>query len=73
MQLTLLLNLFFVLLLAMLAGLTLLSLNLEHILERIIVTLCLFWEQVVIEFSPLPFAYLLDLYDLLSVACSFSL
>lgn len=48
-DLNLLLNMFFFLLLGMLLGLVLLSLNLEHLLERAIVRLFLFWERKAIS------------------------
>ncbi|EFA79184.1 DUF214 family protein [Heterostelium album PN500] len=44
-NLALLLNMFFLLLIAMLLGLILLALNLEHLLERLIVFVFLFWEK----------------------------
>ena len=49
MNFTLLLNLFFLLLLGMLLGLVLLSLNIEHLLEFILVELFLFWEKVAVK------------------------
>eukprot|EP01132_Coremiostelium_polycephalum_P001224 gene1224-1547_t len=44
-NLALMLNMFFMLLIAMLLGLVMLSLNVEHILERITVFIFLFWEK----------------------------
>ncbi|EGG20920.1 DUF214 family protein [Cavenderia fasciculata] len=44
-NLTLLLNMFFLLLISMLLGLVLLALNVEHLLERLIVFAFLFWEK----------------------------
>ncbi|GAM17947.1 hypothetical protein SAMD00019534_011220 [Acytostelium subglobosum LB1] len=44
-NLALLLNMFFLLLIAMLLGLILLALNVEHLLERLIVFALLFWEK----------------------------
>lgn len=49
MDLTLLLNIFFFILIGMLMGLVLLSLNLEPLLERLLVNGLLFWEKATIR------------------------
>jgi len=49
MNFTLLLNLFFILLMSMLLGLVLLSLNVEHVLEVVLVEMFLFWERVAVK------------------------
>ncbi|EGC33767.1 hypothetical protein DICPUDRAFT_56279 [Dictyostelium purpureum] len=48
-NLTLLLNMFFMLLIAMLLGLVSLALNVEQIIERLVVYLFLFWEKQAIK------------------------
>jgi len=48
-NLTILLNMFFMLLLMMLLGLVLLSLNAQHLLEKLVVYSMLFWDKIAIR------------------------